>query len=80
MHGKFNGFFIIKQTKKPGCLGSGWSTQEVGKNTQLRLVFPLHFFHTLAATCMLNNNRTEVIQPFQGVFICEIMLKIKIVM
>ena len=44
IRGEFYGFFIIKQLKKPWLcsvhLGSGQSTQEVGRNTRLRLLFP----------------------------------------
>ena len=48
-------------------LGSGDSIQEVGRNTRLWLVFfPLHFFRTLAASCVLYN-RTE---HSRGFFIC----------
>ena len=45
-------------------LGSGWSTQEIGRNTRLR--FSLHFFRALTASCVLYN-RTEHIQGF---YIC----------
>ena len=49
MSGEFIGFFIIKLLKKPllyfVMLQSTW---EVGRNTQLRLVFPLHFFRAPA--------------------------------
>ena len=44
-------------------LGSGWSTQEVGRNTRLRLDY---FFRALAASCVLYN-RTE---HSRGFFIC----------
>ena len=52
MHGENDGFFIIKQIKKPRLcsvlldLGSGNSTQEV------------HFFRAIVASCVLYN-RTE---------------------
>ena len=52
MHGENDGFFIIKQIKKPRLcsvlldLGSGNSTEEV------------HFFRAIVASCVLYN-RTE---------------------
>ena len=46
-------------------LGSGWSTQEVGRNTQICLVFP-PTAQLLATSCMLYN-RTE---HSRGFFIC----------
>ena len=73
MRGEFDGFFIIKQIEKPWplcsvvkLLRSGQSTQEVGSNTRLRLVFSLHFFSGIVASCLLYN-RTE---QRQGLSIC----------
>ena len=43
MRGEIKGFFIIKQIKKPRLYhktNKEASTQEVGRNTRLRLVFP----------------------------------------
>ena len=42
--------------------GSSWCTQDVGRNTRLRLVFlvPLYFFHAQAASCVLvQQNRAQ---------------------
>ena len=39
-------------------LGSSEGTQEVERNTRIRLVFPLHFFRAIAASYVFYN-RTE---------------------
>ena len=73
MHGEIKGFFIIiHKTNKEALTvfcsftsdalkGSGWSTQEVGRNTPLCLVFPLHFFCAQAPSCMLYKEQLRLL-------------------
>ena len=81
--GKFKGFFIIKQIKSLDCalfcckaLGKRLSsTQEVGKHSTTRLMFPttLVFFGTLAASCVCLTTEQSTVKASLPVIIINIL-------
>ena len=78
VRGEFNGFLIYYSVAKH--LGSSYSTQEVGGNTRLRLVFPLHFVCALDASCCFTTKQSTVkvslfVKQFEATTIYKLVLQ-----